>query len=188
MEKIDLNDIEIQVDWPIIGRIQDDLFPYNGYDHVRYTARALIENQNGEFGFLHIVGEDFFGVRDHLETCGGGLEENEDLVDTIIREVKEEMGCGIRKLQLLGSILDSYNLINRITLSTFFHCEVDDSVHTDLKRTEAEQILIKEIVWLKPEEALDWLENRAKSNVDKIVQRRDLMALRYYLNNKKASL
>ena len=89
MKQIDLNNININLKWPIIARFNDDLFPYNGYDHIRYTARALLENQEGKFGFLHIVGEDFFGVRDHLETCGGGKEDNETLEETIIREVKE---------------------------------------------------------------------------------------------------
>ncbi|MBR5755166.1 MAG: NUDIX domain-containing protein [Erysipelotrichaceae bacterium] len=181
---IDLDRISFEIDWPIIARIKDDLFPYEGYDHVRYTARALLENQNGDFGFLHIVGEDFFGVRDHLETCGGGLEENEDLVTCMMREVKEETGMTVKKMRLVGSVVDSYNKIHRITLSTFFHCLVDDREISDMKRTEEEQILIKELVWLKPEEALDRLKNGWTSDVDLIVQRRDAAALEYYLENK----
>lgn len=181
MNDIDINTLQFDIDWPIIGRFKDELFPYNGYDHIRYTARAIIENENNEFGFLHLVGEDFFGVRDHLESCGGGLEENEDLVDTIIREVKEEMGLSIKHLKLLGSIIDTYNLINRITLSTFFYCNVDTTKQDKLNRTYEEQILIKEIVWLKKEDAIKRLKE-AKSNVDILVQRRDLLALEYYLN------
>ena len=61
----------------LIGKLTDDLYEYEGYDHVRFTARGLIENEEGKFGFLHIVGEDLFGERDHLETCGGGIEEKE---------------------------------------------------------------------------------------------------------------
>lgn len=183
MNDIDINTLQFDIDWPIIGRFKDELFPYNGYDHIRYTARAIIENQNNEFGFLHLVGEDFFGIRDHLESCGGGIEENEDLVDTIIREVKEEMGLSIKHLKLLGSIIDTYNLINRITLSTFFYCNVDTTKQDKLNRTYEEQILIKEIVWLKKEDAIKRLKE-AKSNVDILVQRRDLLALEYYLNNK----
>ncbi len=81
---MDIDQLGMNVDWPIIARFRDDLFPYHGYDHIRYTARALIENEEGEFGFLHLVGEDFFGVRDHLETCGGGIEKGEYLVDTVL--------------------------------------------------------------------------------------------------------
>ena len=184
---LDIDQLGMNVDWPIIARFKDDLFPYHGYDHIRYTARALIENEEGKFGFLHLVGEDFFGVRDHLETCGGGMEKGEDLVDTILREIKEEMGTPVKECQLLGSIIDAYNLIYRITFSTFFYCKVDTKHLSETTRTEEEKILIKEIVWLKPDDALRRLRDQTGSNVDRIVQRRDAAAMEYYLNKKKGS-
>lgn len=165
-----------------IGRLEDDLYEYHGYDHIRYTARALAENEEGKFGFLHIVGEDYFGVRDHLETCGGGMEENETLNTTMKREIMEELGCKVKEMEYIGTIVDTYNLIGRITYSSFFHCKID-SHFEETNRTEEEKILIREIVWLDPLEALDWLENRHFSKVDVIVQRRDALALRYYLQN-----
>ena len=183
MMDIDIDTIEIKLNWPIIGRLKDDLYPYKGYDHIRYTARGLIENSKGQFVFLHIVGEDLFGERDHLETCGGGLEENELLDDALIREVREELGHEIHGITLLGSIVDAYNIIGRITLSTFFHAYLDEE-QEQLKRTEEEQILIKEVVCLDPLEALDRLEHQAVHKVDKLVQRRDALALRYYLELK----
>ncbi len=182
---IDLNRIKIVTDLPIIARIKDDLYPYQGYDHIRQTARALCENEKGEFGFLHIVGEDYFGIRDHLETCGGGIEENEGILDALEREIEEEMGYTIRAYEIVGCILDAYNLIGRITLSTFVHVLLDTSKSRQTQRTEAEQILIKEIIWLEPLKALDVLENHCSSSVDRIVQRRDAKALRYYLESKQ---
>lgn len=181
MRDIDLDKIKIETQWPIIGRIKDDLYPYEGYDHIRYTARALAENEEGKFGFLHIKGEDYFGIRDHLETCGGGLEENEGIYDALIREIREEMGFEITSFELVGCILDAYNLIGRITFSTFAHVKLDTSNKEKTNRTEAEEILINEILWFDPLDALDYLEHHYTSNVDLIVQRRDAMALRYYL-------
>ena len=180
---IDLDQIKIETQWPVIARIKDDLYPYEGYDHIRYTARALAENEEGKFGFLHLKGEDFFGVRDHLETCGGGIEENEGIDEALEREVMEEMGYPITSFEMIGSILDAYNLIGRITLSSFAHVKLDTSERYGTERTEAEEILIKEIVWLDPLEALDRLEHHYSSKVDLIVQRRDACALRYYLEN-----
>ncbi len=185
MVDIDLKKIKIETSWPLIARIEDDLFPYNGYDHVRQTARALAQNEKGEFGFLHIVGEDYFGIRDHLETCGGGIEGNEGIYEALEREIGEEMGYRMKKLEMLGSILDAYNLIGRITLSHFAHVLLDTSEKRPLHRTEAEEILIKEIVWLDPLVALDRLRHSYSSNVDLIVQRRDAVALEYYLREKK---
>ena len=166
-----------------IGRFKDDLWPYEGYDHIRYTARGLVEDQNGLFGFLHITGEDIFGKRDHLETCGGGIEEGEYADDALQREVLEEMGLHVLEYQLLGAVIDTYNLINRITYSTFFHCRVNRNEKAVMHRTEAEEILIKEIVWLTPEEALRRLQNDVHSNCDIIVQRRDALVMKYYIDN-----
>jgi 8-oxo-dGTP pyrophosphatase MutT (NUDIX family) len=180
---IDIDRIDFQLNWPIIGRLKDELYPYEGYDHIRYTARGLIENSRGQFVFLHIAGEDLFGVRDHLETCGGGLEENEALDDALIREVREELGHEVHGIELVGSIVDTYNLIHRITLSTFFHAYIDEKEGL-MHRTEEEEILIREIVCLDPLVALDRLEHQAIHDVDKLVQRRDALALRYYLKCK----
>ena len=180
---IDLERIKIQTDFPIIARIKDDLYPYDGYDHIRQTARALAENEEGKFGFLHLQGEDLFGPRDHLETCGGGIEENEGVLDALEREIEEEMGYSIKEYELVGCILDAYNLIHRITLSTFVHVKLDTSNKKKMHRTEAEEILIKEIVWLDPKDALKRLKVYT-SKVDEIVQRRDEAALIYYLRSK----
>ncbi len=176
-----IDKLDIRVDWPIIGRLYDEEYPFKGYDHIRYTARAIIENNEGKYGFLHIKGEDLFGPRDHLETVGGGVEKGEYLDDTIVREVKEEMGLECQSVELLGSIYDAYNLIGRITFSTFFYCRVDTSSFAKTNRTEEEKILINEIVWLDLSEALDWLRNRHENKVDRLVQQRDLMAMEYYL-------
>jgi len=166
-----------------IGRLKDDLWPFEGYDHIRYTARGIVISEEGKYGFLHIQGEDYFGVRDHLETCGGGIEEGEYADDALQREVLEEMGYHVKEYELLGAIIDTYNLLKRITYSVFFVCRVDtrEEVHTN--RTEAEQILVKEVVWLDLDEAIDRLENHCHSDVDLIVQRRDAMALHYYIDH-----
>ncbi|MBQ6479246.1 MAG: NUDIX hydrolase [Erysipelotrichaceae bacterium] len=171
-----------------IGRLEDDIWPKEGYDHIRYTARALVENREGKFGFLHIVGEDFFGVRDHLESCGGGIEQGEYADQALQREVLEELGYRVESYELLGTIIDTYNALKRITCSIFFHCRVDTAKQEDTNRTKAEQILFQEVLWLEPQEALDRLENDVRCDIGRLVQRRDAMALRYYLEHRDETL
>ena len=163
-----------------IGRLKDDLWPFEGYDHIRYTARGIVINEKGKYGFLHIKGEDYFGERDHLETCGGGIEEGEYADDALQREVLEEMGYHVKEYELLGAIVDTYNLIRRITCSIFFVCTVDTREKAHTHRTYEEEILVKEIVWLDLNEAMDRLEHDYHSDVDLIVQRRDALAFKYY--------
>ena len=176
---------EEQIRIPEIGRLEDDIWPKQGYDHIRYTARALVENQDGKLGFLHIVGEDFFGMRDHLETCGGGIEEGEYADQTLQREVLEELGYRVQSYELLGALFDTYNALKRITCSIFFHCRVDTSIQEATNRTEEEKLLFKEVLWLDPEEALDRLENDVRCDIGRLVQQRDALALRYYLEHKR---
>ena len=68
-------------------------------------------------------------------------------------------------------------------MSTFVHVKLDTSNKKKMHRTEAEEILIKEIVWLDPKDALKRLKVYT-SKVDEIVQRRDEAALIYYLRSK----
>ena len=165
----------------LIGTFMDDMWEYQGIDNVRFTARALAFNDRGELGLLRITGDDYFGHREHYETCGGGLEENESLYDTVIREVREELGYGVREVGYLGEIIDFYNLIKRETHSHFFYVHLNMQDHRKPQLTEEESILFNDVIWLKPDKALDELENNVVGDVGKIVQRRDALALRYLL-------
>lgn len=61
-----------------IADLKDNEYPNNGFTHTRNTVRALVFNDKNEICMLHIVGEDFFGKRNHFESPGGGVEANEN--------------------------------------------------------------------------------------------------------------
>lgn len=163
-----------------IARFQDDIWPLTNIENERYTVRCILVNQDHKYGFIHIVGKDEFGNRDHLETIGGGIEIGETKEEALIREVKEETGLTVSEYQELGEIVDTYNLLKRETHSTFFYCLVNSNNQGLTNRTTMEKSLFKEIVWLDESLAIKELENY-KCDIGKLVQQRDLKALKFYL-------
>ena len=53
---------------------------------------------------LKILGDDDFGHRDYVETPGGGVNENEDLKEAVVREIKEETGCDATVIDEIGYV------------------------------------------------------------------------------------
>lgn len=157
----------------ILGNLQDDQYPISEISHTRYTARAIIVDKD-RFAFLPIRGEDDFGIRDHIETIGGGIEEGESAQETIIRECLEEAGIEIKIRTFLGVVVDHYHLIQRQTVSSFFLVDVINAEHqTD--RTEMEQTLMNEVLWLSEEECLKMLDQPVEK-IGILIQRRDKIA------------
>ena len=165
----------------LIAHYEDSFWENEPIDHLRFTSRVFVRNHNGQYAFLHIIGEDFLGVRNHLETCGGGVEEGETFLEAAIREVEEEIGVKAKNYREIGAIIDRLNPIHRMTCSVFFHAELDE-VYENTNRTEDEKILIDSVLWLNPDEVIRKL-SQANSFVDAYVQRRDLRAFIYLLEN-----
>ena len=140
---------------------------------IRFTSRVFLLNKD-KYAFLKIVGEDGLGVRNHLETLGGGVEDNETFLDAAKREVMEEAGAVAENYQCIGAIIDRLSPIERLTYSCFYLADLKSFDH-ELNRTEEEKILIEDIVWLSAKEAYEIL-NKAESAVDAYVHRRDLTA------------
>ena len=165
----------------LIAHFEDVFWENEPIDHIRFTSRVFLKNDLGQYAFLHICGEDFLGERNHLETCGGGVEEDETFLDAAIREVKEELGVRAKNFKELGAIVERLNPIHRMTCSVFFSAEVDE-ISEDTNRTEEEKILIDSGWWLYPDEVIRRL-SQANSYVDAYVHRRDLRAFIYLLEN-----
>lgn len=68
-----------------------------GHDKfVHPAARILIENENGEFLFIHRANNGLIGIP------AGGLDENETIEACILREVYEETGLKLKNLTAIG--------------------------------------------------------------------------------------
>ncbi len=161
--------------------LYDDQYDNYGFTHTRNTVRAILVDENKQIGMLHIVGEDYFGIRNHYETPGGGVELKEDFKTALKREILEETGHLSSVDMYLGMIVSRYNLIKRITVSRFYLCSLKTKETT--QRTEEEQLLIKSIEFRSLDTWLDILNN-AENRVDKLVHEREIYVLEYLKENR----
>lgn len=150
----------------------------------RWTVRALAYNEQGELAFLRIRGSDSFGKRDHLETIGGGVENDESLEEALHREVLEEIGYECEIIEELGVIVDHYNLLNRETISTYFIVRLKEFVG-ETHRHDDELELIAGLEFYNEKDALHMLQSYPKRTVNELVQRRDYYALKHYMKQKE---
>lgn len=113
--------------------------------NYRKTVRCILLNDKLEIGLLVIDRDDDFGKMIHLETPGGGIENNESNIETLKREMIEEVGYTIKNIQELGCISNQYNLINRIDEATYYIAFIDKYVGVNYQQEENQ--LFKGITW-----------------------------------------
>ena len=72
--------------------LEDKEWERTGEQKDRHCARAIVVDDEDCFYFVQITRDDLFGLGTYIETAGGGLEENENAEEAVVREVKEELG------------------------------------------------------------------------------------------------
>jgi 8-oxo-dGTP diphosphatase len=164
----------------LLAIYDDPFYEDQGINSLRFTARVFLHDSQGKYAFLRIVGEDGFGLRNHLESAGGGVEEGESFLQAAEREVQEELGVVAKDFKLIGMVVDEYHLIQRMTCSVYFSAAFSHK-NGPTNRTEEEKLLIEKIEWLTPEEVLRTLAS-ADSFVGNLIHRRELTAFAHYLS------
>jgi len=168
---------------PLHIHLQDKQYPFTTITHVRPNARALIENDQGLFAFMHILKLDKFGQRDYLETPGGGLEQAETPEQAVMREIEEEIGYRSRIVTKIGVVEDAYHLIQRQNISHYYYCRVIGQ--GKLKRTAQEMTLIHGLQWLSLNEAKAWYERLPDTGIAQLIKQRELPILNWLITYKQ---
>ena len=156
--------------------LQDDQWEFDYIDHDRNVVRAIVFDEEDKFYFVRAVRDDDFGKATLIETSGGGVEENEGLLDAIKRELKEELGVEVDVICKIGVVSDYYNLIHRHNINNYFLCKVKSFGDKKLTKEEMDDFHLSTLR-LSYEEACKEYEYRANSKLGKLISNRELPIL-----------
>lgn len=162
--------------------LKDPNEPIKSIEKIRVSVRAILLNEKAELGYLYYQGQDLFGIRNHFESVGGGINPQESLIDALKREVKEETGFTIQDIDYLESIIDEYGKLNQVNVHHYFVCRIKKVGEKNLQGYEKE--LIQSLVF-KSYKAWEKQFQRATVGVNTLVHQREKILLTKYINKLK---
>lgn len=117
----------------------------------RVAARTILINSTGKIAILEIKKHGYHKLP------GGGLEEGEDIKQTLKREIKEEIGAEIEIIGEVGMIIEYKNKYNQKQTSYCYLAKIKNiNVGTSLTKEEKEAGLT--LRWVSIEDALKLFE------------------------------
>ena len=156
--------------------LQDTQWQFDYTDNDRNIARAIVYDEDGMFYFVRAERDDYFGRATLIETSGGGVEPDEDLLTAIQRELKEELGVSVEVICKIGVVSDYYNLIHRHNINNYFLCKVKSFGEKNLTEDELNSFHLSTLK-LSFEEAVEEYENRKSSPLGTLIANRELPVL-----------
>ena len=160
----------------LILHFQDEEWPFEYTDHDREIVRAIVFDEEGFFYFVRAERDDDFGKATLIETSGGGVEQGEDLIAAIARELKEELGASVEILCKIGVVSDYYNLIHRHNINNYYLCKAISFGEKNLMQDEIEEFHLSTLK-LTYEEAIQEYERCAYTKIGRLVANRELPIL-----------
>ena len=165
-----------EVDSKLHIELQDTEWPYEYTDHDRSIVRAVVFDDEGYFYFVRAERDDEFGKATLIETSGGGVETDEDLLSAIKRELREELGVNVEVICKIGVVSDYYNLIHRHNLNNYFLCRIISFGEKNLTQDEIESFHLSTLK-LTYDEAAHEYENCSGSKLGRLIANRELPIL-----------
>ena len=140
----------------------------------RITARAIVKNRAGLCAVMY---SDKFKLH---SLPGGGVEEGEDVLTALRREVYEETGCVCDEIRELGVVTENRASLDYTQINYYF---VVTTTHTTCENhlTESEQDSRTIVRWEAFAEMVRLISVQEFDRVQaKYLKARDVMALREY--------
>jgi len=140
----------------------------------RITARAILKNKNGMFAVMYAEKFNLYSLP------GGGVEDGEDAVEAVKREIWEETGCRVTSLAELGRVEENRAHCDYTQIDYYFVLTTNDELfHPHLTDNERKNRTTAK--WLS---AYDMYQKIAfknhTTNQQKFLQARDVAALEEY--------
>ena len=140
----------------------------------RLTARAIVRNQDGLYAVMY---SDKFKLH---SLPGGGVEEGEDVLTALRREVYEETGCVCDEIKELGIVAENRASLDYTQIDYYY---VVTTTHTPGENhlTESEQACHTVVRWHTFDEMVRLINEQEFDRVQgKYLKARDVAALKEY--------
>lgn len=157
---------------------KDTEWEYKGNDRIRESARAIVFDNEGFYYFskLDTDDSDRFGKGIYIQTFGGGIEENENIIEALKRELLEELGARVKIIKELGTVYDAYNLVRCNVVSHYYLVKVLSFGKTALTGKEIQFKLSS--LKLTYKEALEMYEGCCVYKLGKLLYQREVPILK----------
>lgn len=138
----------------------------------RTAARAIILDNQNKIPLLWSNKYLFYKIP------GGGIENGENIIKALKREIMEELGIKIKNIKPLGEIKEYHTKNKYYQISYCFTAKVKKKVKNP-KYTENEKSAEMELKWLTKHEALEAMKNNIPKEQDyKSIQLRDYLFMK----------
>lgn len=142
----------------------------------RYTARAILKNNENKYAVMY---SHKFSLH---SLPGGGVDEGEDIVSALRREILEETGCLCDDIKELGYVNENRFHCDYTQISYYYIVETSGTTQKT-QMTEDEIINNTETQWHTLEDMVNLIFSPVHdTNQRKFLQARDVAAIKEYLH------
>ena len=147
---------------------------------IREASRAVLFDENGLIPLL------FVSKYNYHKLPGGGINDGEDKVKSLVREILEEVGSKIKVDGEIGKVIEFRSKRNLKQISYCYIGKIISKGTPDFTEKELSQGF--KLVWLPLEEAIFKVENDKPTNYEgSFIQKRDIVFLKKVESMKRAN-
>lgn len=179
---------ERQIDWQLITEISDDDFGFDNPkptkgDKTRFNVRCILRNNNGE---ICVVKSEKYG---YMQIPGGGMNDEETIIDALRREVQEETGFSIINIEPIGFTIEKREDIQNNhdwnkAISYVFSASAEKEIGVNY--TEDENADGFKPIWMTLDNFIiekEKMKNETNSYSGRFSDKRDLEIAKFFKNN-----